>query len=138
MARRRPSDSGARPLLPDVGGGVSIALAHGAEKPIEAAVSGVRVHPCKVRSQMPAHDAQRRGRERRVTPHDEIAGLGDRLDERRLRSLDDPADTTEVIVEERLSRREHRLRRMTRRITLEPRPAREPAPIKMLVHPQHG
>jgi len=87
---------------------------------------------------MPAHDAQRRGRERRVTPHDEVAGLGDRIDEYRLGSLDDPARTSEVIVEERLSRREHRLRRMTRRIALEPHPAREPAPIKMLVHPQHG
>ena len=137
MARRCPSDSRTRPLLPDVVG-VSIALVHGAEKPIEAAVSGVRIQPCKVRSQMPAHDAQRGGRERRVTPHDEVADLSDRIDEHRLGSLDDPARTSEVIAEEGLSRREHRLRRMARRIALEPHTAREPAPVKMLVHPQHG
>ena len=138
MPRRRPSDSRTRPLLPDIGGGVSITLVHGAEKPIQAAVSGVGIRPGKVRSQMPAHDAQRRGRERRVTPHDEVADLGDRIDEYRLGSLDDPARTSEVIVEERLSRREHRLRRMTRRIALEPHPAREPAPIEVLVKTQHG
>jgi len=138
MARRRPRDGRTCPLLPDAGGGVSIALVHGAEKPIEAAVSGVRIRPSKVRSHMPADDPERSGRERRVAPDDEVADLGDSLDENGLRSLDDPARMGEVIFDERLSRGEHCRGWMARDVALEPHPAREPAPIKMLVHSQHG
>ena len=138
MARCRPSDSRTRPLLADVLRCVSVALPHRAEKPVEPAVSGECIRSGKVRSHMPAHDAQRGGHERRVAPHDELAGLGDRFDEDWLRSLDDPARTGQVTIQERLSRGEHRLRRMARRIALQPGAARETAPIEVLVETQHS